>query len=792
MPIKRSIKRASVAHTPTAPAPIILTDAAQDVDEGVAFSVTLTANEDVTWSKEGGPDATLFTLTGDLLELPAQDGGNSYSVTVKATSVGTGRTSNRTITVTVADVIETETVVDVNTLPFVAAVDVITRGSSTATGLSGTIATGPLTTSRNPPPILQIKADDNANGGTALYFTNTAPPTDGTVPQKLIVNRGVASGGTTETMYSSGTSSLLDDVNTYNANPSSAAALARKRMLDGVHFPQACGGWVEPTGDVEWVELHKSFMDSYWNEAANWGGGDMSRILEVPKHHDNDPGGSSASGGHDHLRIQKYTRWTLNDGRLIANVAYVTRMMARDGLAPGSNANVWADRDQMPGGLGPYANPGTTTPSGVVDNGWNYDSSHALGLYHVDVIYKRIEKKFLLHRQLAIPYVTPNWYLSTEPTNQTNDGLVCVLQHTGDATNTTATVAGTGSANFKVVSEGGVLKLKRATGTVLTAHRYDLKVTYRTPKPGDPNTIYEQVEYIGVSLLHVPGHALGSSNYKAKMNRQISVRERWRTEYDTSQLTVIMAVEPDIGFNAYVNATSGGGILWSSILSIGGAPNKQGGGLSLSQIQGTVASRMVRFVATNSHGVQILQMDAPFGALDETAAGNKIRWIMFSVDRATPAAQCVVNNGAVSTTATFTAPTEGDAVFRLVPKPSDSNINHNRSYFGGGGPAGDTAAAIGNNPPIKRVAYWIGAGKIDLATVDRTKIFDANFKSLLATDRGAGYGVGQIAGLSPLFWNEGPAANEFLNLAEYTNPRGFQILTDRTIGVDGLPVTEIF
>ena len=94
-------------------APTITSAATATVAEGAAFSRTLTANEVVTWSKVGGADAALFTLTGSVLSLAARDfeapadGGanNSYAVTVRATDAA-GNSSDQTITVTVANVLE--------------------------------------------------------------------------------------------------------------------------------------------------------------------------------------------------------------------------------------------------------------------------------------------------------------------------------------------------------------------------------------------------------------------------------------------------------------------------------------------------------------------------------------------------------------------------------------------------------------------------------------------------------------------------------------------------------------
>jgi hypothetical protein len=94
-------------------APVITSAATASQPENAAFSMTLTANETVTWSKVGGADAAKFTLSGATLTLPAQDyesptdadANRSYIVTVRATDTA-GNTTDQTITVTITDVAE--------------------------------------------------------------------------------------------------------------------------------------------------------------------------------------------------------------------------------------------------------------------------------------------------------------------------------------------------------------------------------------------------------------------------------------------------------------------------------------------------------------------------------------------------------------------------------------------------------------------------------------------------------------------------------------------------------------
>jgi len=89
--------------------PVITVSTSQTVAEGSAFSLTLTADKPVTWTKTGGADQALFTLTTATLTLPAKDfedvHGPAYVVQVTAASVAfPSATTNATITVTVTDV----------------------------------------------------------------------------------------------------------------------------------------------------------------------------------------------------------------------------------------------------------------------------------------------------------------------------------------------------------------------------------------------------------------------------------------------------------------------------------------------------------------------------------------------------------------------------------------------------------------------------------------------------------------------------------------------------------------
>jgi hypothetical protein len=93
--------------------PVITVSTSQSIPENSAFSLTLTADKAVTWTKTGGADTALFTLTSGVLSMTAKDfeiptdanTDNAYVVQVTATSVAYApATTNATITVTVTDV----------------------------------------------------------------------------------------------------------------------------------------------------------------------------------------------------------------------------------------------------------------------------------------------------------------------------------------------------------------------------------------------------------------------------------------------------------------------------------------------------------------------------------------------------------------------------------------------------------------------------------------------------------------------------------------------------------------
>lgn len=94
-------------------APIITSAVSANQLENSSYSLTLTANEVVTWAKRTGSDAALFTLTGNALSLPAKDfeiptdadANNTYICPLRATDPS-GNFTDFTVTVTITDVVE--------------------------------------------------------------------------------------------------------------------------------------------------------------------------------------------------------------------------------------------------------------------------------------------------------------------------------------------------------------------------------------------------------------------------------------------------------------------------------------------------------------------------------------------------------------------------------------------------------------------------------------------------------------------------------------------------------------
>jgi len=99
---------------PEGDAPTITSASAFSVNEGVALSTQLTADQTVTWQLVGGADQAQFSITsGGLLSLPAKsfsvptdsDLNNVYVVQAEATNPTTSLNAITTILVTILQVV---------------------------------------------------------------------------------------------------------------------------------------------------------------------------------------------------------------------------------------------------------------------------------------------------------------------------------------------------------------------------------------------------------------------------------------------------------------------------------------------------------------------------------------------------------------------------------------------------------------------------------------------------------------------------------------------------------------
>jgi hypothetical protein len=130
--------------------PTITSSASVSVAEGTALAHQLKADEVVTWSKVGGADTALFTLSasGGTLTMTAKDyetpadanTDNAYVVNVRATDRN-GRVANQTVTVTVTDVDEVPTAFTFTDMTGADAATVYTSNTITVAGL-GAAASG--------------------------------------------------------------------------------------------------------------------------------------------------------------------------------------------------------------------------------------------------------------------------------------------------------------------------------------------------------------------------------------------------------------------------------------------------------------------------------------------------------------------------------------------------------------------------------------------------------------------------------------------------------------------------
>lgn len=153
-------------------APTITSTNAVTLPAGAAMSLTLTADEPVTWSIIGGADQSKFTLTGNVLSMPAKsylsptdaDSNNVYVVTVRATDRGSN-TASQTINVTVVAEFVLDTFTDVDDTPI-----------TSHTGERGAV----WTVQNGYTPTQPVKIKTNmawSASGSGVYAASGSPPT---------------------------------------------------------------------------------------------------------------------------------------------------------------------------------------------------------------------------------------------------------------------------------------------------------------------------------------------------------------------------------------------------------------------------------------------------------------------------------------------------------------------------------------------------------------------------------------------------------------------------------------
>ncbi len=207
----------------------ITSSGTESIDENVPFSTTLVASGGtgaITWSKTGGSDASLFSLSSEgLLSLTAKnaelaedaDSNNTYLVQVQAMDE-TGATAILDLTLSVANVEDVTTAIPFNspalavnedaTLSFTGA-DLFTQAnftddygvslsSLTLSGRTGTLTVNGSTIAAGATALvtaasaLTWKPSANVNGSSILMFNAQATASDGSTSSVVAVNANVA------------------------------------------------------------------------------------------------------------------------------------------------------------------------------------------------------------------------------------------------------------------------------------------------------------------------------------------------------------------------------------------------------------------------------------------------------------------------------------------------------------------------------------------------------------------------------------------------------------------------
>ncbi len=235
----------------------ITSSGTESIDENVPFSTTLVASGGtgaVTWSKTGGSDASLFSLSSEgLLSLTAKDaelaedadGNNSYLVQVQAMDA-TGATATLDFTVSVANVEDVTTAIPFNspaltvnedaTLSFTGA-DLfaqanftddfgVSLSSLTLSGRTGTLTVNGSTIAAGGTALvtsssaLTWRPASNVNGSSILMFNAQATASDGSTSSVVAVNANVEAVADASTL----TFAIYPTISGYDINPGIARA----------------------------------------------------------------------------------------------------------------------------------------------------------------------------------------------------------------------------------------------------------------------------------------------------------------------------------------------------------------------------------------------------------------------------------------------------------------------------------------------------------------------------------------------------------------------------------------
>lgn len=446
-------------------------------------------------------------------------------------------------------------------------------------------------------------------------------------------------------------------------------------------------------------------------------GAGHSRFMFAPKHADN----VAASGSIDWHRLRRLTRdlRALYPGR-VQDVA----IMFRDQNTGVGSDTTAQQRDEIPPSLA-------------------FDTAHANGAGNQ--LISRLCWQPWAHARSAdrpLPFVPHQHVFSTAATNQTAGGFVADVEHdasiAGTLTGVTFTI--TNNAEFTVAVVGGVIKLYRATPAANLAAGY-YKLYLRASKGGVSR----------VSILRVYLGALtGTGASRAFVNRQALVREGAIGGVSSvTKLSLAIGIRPLAGWDAEGSTTIRQFILFG------------GNRIDVSVKQSVPNLNLNVVMRANDGATQIYNLDTSTLAAQRFNEANGIQWLFVAVDWDAGVYNQAVGANTAQTTG-WTMPTPGTQSLQIaVPVNNILNLLFTN---------GVTASGAGRslNAEIVAVAMW--NGYIDWTATsggNRDKVRDPTSRASVLNSTRGGDAPGQVAGLTPFLWMEGPAGNwqQGLNLA---------------------------